>query len=82
MLRAVENIRAGCIICVYSSLGRLNSIIFSFVLHFDSEKKSDFAPFLFFKTCEKKRERMIFKNCLGTLKSKEGIKALDREPSD
>ena len=55
MLRAVENIRAGCIICVYSSLGRLNSIIFPFVLHFDSEKKSDFAPFLFFKTCEERK---------------------------
>lgn len=46
MLRAVENIRAGCIICVYSSLGRLNSIIFPFVLHFDSEKKAGFAHFL------------------------------------
>ena len=56
MSRAVENIRAGCIIFVYSSLGRLNSIIFPFVLHFDSEKKSDFAPFYFLKLV-KRREK-------------------------
>ena len=56
MSRAVENIRAGCIIFVYSSLGSLNSIIFPFVLHFDSEKKSDFAPFYFLKLV-KRREK-------------------------
>lgn len=54
--RAVENIKVGCIIPGVSNLGRLNTIIFSFVLHFDSEKRACFAPF-FLKLVGKKKER-------------------------
>lgn len=34
----------------------LSTIIFPFVLHFDSEKKAGFAHFLLKKTCKKKKE--------------------------
>ena len=65
--RAVENIKVGCIILGGSNLGRLNTIIFSFVLHFDSEKRAGFAPFFLKLVKKKKKERERLK----TLQPKE-----------
>lgn len=56
--RTVENVNLGCIMCRLKIGKLISTIIFSFGLHFNSEKKAGFAYFLFLKTCNK-----LFRNC-------------------